>query len=85
MSHYKIGGIETIAYLRAKLSTEEFRGFLKGNTLKYLSRAPFKHDEVQDLIKAKYYLRNLSLFHKHHDPTDELHAILAPVGCGPVS
>ena len=35
-AHYKVGGIETIDYIEAKLTPEEFRGYLKGNALKYL-------------------------------------------------
>ena len=37
--HYKVGGIETIDYLQAKLSPEEFAGYCRGNALKYMSRA----------------------------------------------
>lgn len=55
-SHYTAGGIEVIDYLRAKLSPEEYRGFLRGNTLKYLSRAGLKGDAVEDLRKARWYL-----------------------------
>lgn len=32
--HYTFGGIETIDYLKAKLSPEEFAGFCRGNVLK---------------------------------------------------
>ncbi len=48
--HYKVGGIETIDYLQAKLSPEAFRGFLHGNTLKYLSRADHKGNATEDLV-----------------------------------
>jgi hypothetical protein len=54
--HYKVGGIETIDYLRAKLSPEEFAGYCRGNALKYLSRAGHKDDAAQDLAKARWYL-----------------------------
>ena len=54
--HYKIGGIETIDYLRAKLTPEEFAGYCRGNALKYLSRAGHKDDAAQDLAKARWYL-----------------------------
>ena len=36
--HYKIGGIETIAYIEAKLTKEQFKGYLVGNVIKYISR-----------------------------------------------
>jgi hypothetical protein len=54
--HYKVGGIETIDYLQAKLSPEEFAGYCRGNALKYLSRAGHKDDAAQDLAKARWYL-----------------------------
>lgn len=41
-SHYTSGGIEVIDVLRAKLTPEEFRGFLKGNVIKYMLRAEHK-------------------------------------------
>lgn len=45
-SHYCDGGIETIDFIRAKLSTTEFVGYCKGNALKYISRAGKKGDEA---------------------------------------
>jgi len=57
--HYKVGGIETIDYLQAKLSPEAFRGFLHGNTLKYLSRANHKGNATEDFKKAQWYLNKL--------------------------
>ncbi len=57
--HYTAGGIEVIEYLRAKLSPEEYRGFLRGNALKYLSRAGRKGDELTDLQKAAWYIGRL--------------------------
>ena len=57
-SHYCDGGIETIDYIRAKMSREEFIGYCKGNALKYISRAGKKADNgiKQDLSKAITYL-----------------------------
>lgn len=57
--HYKVGGIETIDYLRAKLTPEEFAGYCRGNALKYLSRAGHKDDTDQELAKARWYLDRL--------------------------
>lgn len=58
-THYTVGGIETIDYLQAKLSPEEFRGMLRGNALKYLSRAGHKLDALEDYKKAQWYLAKL--------------------------
>jgi hypothetical protein len=57
--HYKVGGIECIDYLKAKLSAEELRGFLKGNAIKYLSRAEQK-GHAEDYAKANWYTTMLS-------------------------
>ena len=54
-SHYLTGGIETIDFIKAKLTLEEFRGFCKGNVIKYLSRAEHKGG-IEDYQKAKVYL-----------------------------
>jgi len=54
--HYTAGGIETIDYIKAKLTPEEFIGYLKGNVIKYTSRAGKKQDTIQDLEKAQWYM-----------------------------
>ena len=54
-NHYTVGGIETIDYIRAKLTADELRGYFLGNLLKYLSRAKHK-DGLQDYKKAQVYL-----------------------------
>ena len=56
-SHYKVGGIEAIDYIEAKLSKEEFAGYCRGNALKYLSRAGHKDATDQEIGKAIWYLQ----------------------------
>lgn len=56
--HYKTGGIETWDYLKAKLTPTELAGFVKGNVIKYVSRAD-KKGKIEDLKKAAWYLNNL--------------------------
>lgn len=56
--HYTHGGIETIDYLQAKMTADQFEGFLIGNVLKYVSRYPHKNG-LEDLKKAKWYLERL--------------------------
>jgi len=58
--HYTAGGIETIDFIRAKLTPDEFRGYLKGSIIKYLSRANLKGNEEQDYRKASFYGRMLA-------------------------
>lgn len=51
---------ETIKVLRAWLTEEELAGFLKGNAIKYLSRANRKGDPATDCAKAAWYARELA-------------------------
>lgn len=57
-AHYTKGGIECIDAIRAALTPEEFRGYCKGNALKYIWRNGKKAPgtEVQDAEKAIWYL-----------------------------
>ena len=54
-SHYTTGGIETIEFIRAKLTSEQLKGYYLGNLLKYLSRAQYKNG-LEDYKKAEVYL-----------------------------
>lgn len=56
--HYTTGGIETIDFIQAKLSKEQFEGYVIGNVLKYCSRARHKGG-IEDLKKARWYLDRL--------------------------
>lgn len=56
--HYKVGWIETIDYLQAKLNVEWFEGYLVGNILKYVSRYNHKN-WLEDLKKSKWYINKL--------------------------
>lgn len=58
-SHYTSGGIETIDFIKAKLSPEEYKGFLKGTAMRYLSRGGKKWNEEEDYAKAEWYIDKL--------------------------
>ena len=53
--HYRQGGIECIDAIRAALTDDEFRGFCKGNVIKYAWRERHKGGDA-DLSKAGDYL-----------------------------
>lgn len=53
--HYASTNIETIDYIKDKLSQEAFEGFTIGNVIKYISRYKLKNG-LEDLKKAKFYL-----------------------------
>lgn len=55
-SHYTSGGIECIAAIKASMTPEAYKGYLKGNILKYLWRYESKGKPIEDLKKAQTYL-----------------------------
>jgi hypothetical protein len=57
--HYTAGGIECIDAIKAALTEEEFRGFCKGNALKYIWREKHKGGE-ESMKKAEWYLNKLT-------------------------
>jgi len=56
--HYNQGAVECIEAIKSALSPEEFRGYLKGNALKYIWREKLKGG-VQDIAKALWYLERI--------------------------
>ena len=53
--HYKECLIESFYLMADLLTVDEFIGFIKGNTIKYAMRAPFKGESEKDLEKYKYF------------------------------
>ena len=54
--HYQVlPGVEVIDIIKARLSPEEYRGYLKGNILKYHLRADYKGAPEKDRAKARVY------------------------------
>lgn len=56
--HYTQGGIETIDAIEAALTADEFRGYCKGNALKYVWRERHK-GQNESIKKAIWYLNRL--------------------------
>lgn len=59
--HYNLNehGIECIQAIEASMSKEGFKGYLKGNVMKYLWRYEYKGKALEDLEKAAWYLNKL--------------------------
>jgi hypothetical protein len=59
--HYNQNTVETINLIRDSMEPQEFRGYLKGNIFKYVSRCRYKDKEnpLKDLLKAEWYLSKL--------------------------
>lgn len=55
-THYTAGGIETLDYIKAKVS--DYPSYAAGNILKYVSRYEHKNG-IEDLKKAQFYLNDL--------------------------
>ena len=55
-NHYKSGGIECIEAIKAALTKEEFKGYCKGNAIKYIWREDLKDQNIVDLQKSVWYL-----------------------------
>ena len=73
---------ECIKVLEAWLPTEQYKGFLRGNALKYLCRVGKKDNTVQELKKAEWYLNKLFVCFSHpsnnisNDETQLVQAII---------
>ena len=59
-SHYNTGNIECIDAIEESMSSVAFKGYLKGNCMKYLWRYDYKGKQVEDLEKAGWYLHRLT-------------------------
>jgi hypothetical protein len=57
--HYTHNGIEAIDVIEAKLTGEQYEGYLQGSTMKYLLRSNYKGKRNEDLKKAQWYLNTL--------------------------
>ena len=56
--HYTKGGIECLDAIRASMTDDEYKGYLKGNIIKYLWRYELKNG-LEDLKKAQFYQNKL--------------------------
>lgn len=56
--HYNTGKIEVIRIIEDQLTDEEYRGYIKGQVLKYITRERHKNG-LEDLKKAAWYLNRL--------------------------
>lgn len=56
--HYNHKGVECINAIEASMEPSQFKGYLKGNIIKYLWRYEYKNG-IEDLKKAQWYLNKL--------------------------
>jgi hypothetical protein len=58
--HYNRGGVECIDAIRAQLTEDEWRGYLRGQVAKYNWRLGAKDDPKQEAGKLLFYARLLA-------------------------
>jgi len=68
--HYNNGHIECIEAIEAMLTPDEYIGYLRGNSLKYLWRFRYKNKPIEDLRKARWYEERLISYMLEH-PSDK--------------
>ena len=61
-SHYTSKDVQPWEAMEAWMTEEQFKGFLKGNVIKYLARCDDKGGKI-DLEKAGHYLDKLLEFY----------------------
>jgi len=73
-TYYDVGGIEVIDVIKAKLTPEQYTGFVLGNALKYQMRMMHKNPEpLSDAKKAAFYSKELTdLFEQPEPISDEV-------------
>ncbi len=54
--YYAMGGIEVIDYIKAKLTPEQYKGYLLGNIYKYSGRCQHKGEYEKDVTKLAQYV-----------------------------
>ena len=64
-THYH-GAVEPIELMQAILTPDEFKGFLKGNAIKYAFRAGRKAGETAEKDKTKFKVYSQWLYNYQH-------------------
>jgi hypothetical protein len=57
--YYDHGGIETLDIIKAKLTPDQYQGWLLGNVIKYSCRANYKEQFSRDIEKTEFYSAEL--------------------------
>lgn len=70
-NYYDAGGIEVFEVIKAKLTKEQFKGFLLGNSIKYQLRCNWKESFERDIEKSKNYTNWLDEENKKDDNVGE--------------
>jgi hypothetical protein len=55
--YYDVGGITVLDVMKAKMTPEQYRGYLLGNVIKYSLRLNWKHQSKKDVKKLADYAK----------------------------
>lgn len=66
-AYYCAGGIESLDVIKAKLTKEQYKGWLLGNIIKYSNRANWKDVFERDIEKIAFYSNCLTALNKGGD------------------
>lgn len=69
--HYTFGFVECLDAIESALTPEEFRGFLKGQIIKYTWRCDNKGKALEDNLKGMFYLDRLIYFRRTSEESDD--------------
>ncbi|MCX6825742.1 MAG: DUF3310 domain-containing protein [candidate division Zixibacteria bacterium] len=70
VSHYNRGMIQPIDFMESNFTPDEYRGFLKGQVIKYISRYRYKGSPIADLAKAQTYILWLLEFEENRSASE---------------
>jgi hypothetical protein len=70
VDHYNRGTVQPIDFMEGSFTPDEYRGYLKGNVIKYVSRYRYKGNPIDDLNKAARYLLWLAEFERTKEEED---------------
>lgn len=70
-TYYDAGGIELFDIIKAKLTEEQFKGWLLGNCIKYSGRANFKGSFKRDIEKLDFYSKELAIIQEKKNVLNE--------------
>ena len=66
-NHYDAGGIKSLDVIRAKLTPEQYKGFLLGNVIKYSLRLNHKGQAKADAEKLCEYAYWLTMLENQNE------------------
>ena len=67
--HYRVGGVEVLDVLQAKMTKEQYEGFLLGNIIKYALRYNFAEKKFSDMEKCFHYCELLVSLRRREENT----------------